>query len=638
MAFFGVSWKQYISVSHDNRVCLFDSEAKTESRSFVEKNHLTHTYTSYDWLGGKLGERDLFAAGCSDGTVVLWDLTRGVVAKTFSNANKAAPTSMNFSLDRKSLYVCAGEGAVLQYDVRSGEQLAPLKCGKKPVLKLRCNPKANVMAIATSSSVRLLDLDDTEQKKKCKGSFAGGVACLAFSQCGRFLACAGATSREVVIYDVQAGGDSESEGEVAIMCTVPTAGVCASLQVYYNKHSRQLYVGAVLRDKDASVLRIHTKSGAFSTGVISTQSKAGDRAFSMFALTFDSSSKTAGAGGAPTMVHMALGTDRVKPQFQTIACEDSKGALLENVAVVYSSRATKAAVEAPSGASEAETAAAVAVVGPLDTVTSLACPQDEAALSASTPKRKGSDLEDPMTDKKKAKKARKEAEAAAAAAEAELTASGKKKSVSFVLDGVLGEVQGQVQAQALEGADGDAETLEQRLEALTASLQREGEGSDGEGEGEGAPMEAPTSDSLVVLLEQSLQSGDDVLLESCLACDDADVIDESSRRLPTARVVQFLRKLVTKFEKRPARGALLTQWLAGVLKYHLAYLVSVPDLALQLAGLSQMLENRLSAYSRLASLSGRLDLVVGQAQLRASTTGSAGNPGGSAQPVVVYDA
>jgi U3 small nucleolar RNA-associated protein 5 len=77
-------------------------------------------------------------------------------------------------------------------------------------------------------------------------------------------------------------------------------------------------------------------------------------------------------------------------------------------------------------------------------------------------------------------------------------------------------------------------------------------------------------------------------------------------------VVQLLRKLVAKFEKRPSRGLLLTRWLAAVLRFHTAFLISVPDLSAQLAGLSQMLEQRLASYSRLAALGGRLDLLMSQ--------------------------
>lgn len=633
MAFFGASWKSFIAVSHDNRVCLFDAETKKESRVFVEKNHLTHTYTAFDWLGGKSGARDLFTAGCSDGTVIVWDLTRGIVIKTIKVADKAVPTAVNFSLDHKSVYVSTADNNVLHYDVATGELQSSIKCGKKAVLKLKCNPKANVMAIATSSSVRIMDLDDTEEKKKCEGSYAGGLKCLAFSQCGKYLVCASANSREVVIYNIQSAGEVDNN-EVSILCTVPTVGICDTVTVHHNKHTNQLYVGVVLEDKDAAVLRVNTKTLAVSSSALISKST---ETFSIFALSFDSSSTSKSNGGTTgAVVHVAVGRDKSKPQFQAITCEDNNGKLLENISLVYSSKA--------SGDNNTTTASTTSdeiitstVMGPLDTVTSSVRPTADTETSSSSSKRKNSDLSDSEavlsgSEKKKSKKAKKEAEATCSDEES------KPKSVSFVLDHLN------------DPAATDNMTLEQRLEALSSSMLRdESDDDDDEEEGEeGAALsavaalgsEAPTSDSLVVLLEQSLQSGDDVLLEHCLACNDDDVIEETSKRLPITKIVQFLRKLVTKFEKRPSRGVLLTKWLSGILKFHLSYLVTIPDLTLQLAGLSQMLENRLSSYSRLASLSGRLDLLVGQVQMKSTLAAeaSAATKKGKSKPSIVYDA
>merc|ERR1712070_801847 len=106
--------------------------------------------------------------------------------------------------------------------------------------------------------------------------------------------------------------------------------------------------------------------------------------------------------------------------------------------------------------------------------------------------------------------------------------------------------------------------------------------------------------------------GDDALLEQCLQSGDIDVIDATARQLPTNRIVFLLKKLVAKFEKQPSRGILVTRWLSSVLRHHTSYLVTVPDLSFQLAGLGQMLEQRLSSYMRLSSLAGRLDLLLSQ--------------------------
>eukprot|EP01039_Chlorochromonas_danica_P004230 gene4230-4647_t len=124
--------------------------------------------------------------------------------------------------------------------------------------------------------------------------------------------------------------------------------------------------------------------------------------------------------------------------------------------------------------------------------------------------------------------------------------------------------------------------------------------------------DAPTADSLVTLIDQALQSSDDDLLEQCLQCGDLDVISATTKQLPTHRILLFLRKLVLKFERRPSRGLLVTQWLAQILRHHVAYLITVPDLTKQLTGLSQTLEQRVQSYTRLSSLAGRLDLLMAQ--------------------------
>ena len=144
---------------------------------------------------------------------------------------------------------------------------------------------------------------------------------------------------------------------------------------------------------------------------------------------------------------------------------------------------------------------------------------------------------------------------------------------------------------------------------------------------------APSSDSLVVLVEQALQSGDDVLLEQCLACDDKDIIDATTSKLPTSKVFLFLRRLVSKFEKRPSRGLLLTRWLSALLKYHSSYLISFPELSSRFAGLSQIMEQRLASYSRLASLGGRLDLLMAHVS---SHVDSGGNSKLSNNPRVTF--
>jgi len=116
----------------------------------------------------------------------------------------------------------------------------------------------------------------------------------------------------------------------------------------------------------------------------------------------------------------------------------------------------------------------------------------------------------------------------------------------------------------------------------------------------------------VTILEQALQSSDDALLEECLAVSDQRVVDMTVERLPSVRVLPFLLRLTDKVERRPNRGMNLCIWMRAVLMKHTSYLMSVPNLHTKLAGLYQILDQRIGVFPKLLSLSGRLELALSQ--------------------------
>lgn len=60
---------------------LWDNESKKEKRTYTEKNHLSHKIISFVYKPYENGALGPFAVGNDDGTVILWDLVRGVVSK-----------------------------------------------------------------------------------------------------------------------------------------------------------------------------------------------------------------------------------------------------------------------------------------------------------------------------------------------------------------------------------------------------------------------------------------------------------------------------------------------------------------------------------------------------------------------------
>ena len=475
-----------------------------------------------------------------------------------------------------------------------------------------------------------MDLSDANySKKKCEGSFAGGVKCFNFSQCGKYLVCASQNNRELVIYDIESsvvdnsntGGDDEGVGgteKIPILCTLPLSGIANNIQVYMNKRTQQLYAAVIFEDKGACVLKytIPNKNQDKSTVVYSKCNiTLSQPDVQIFAMAFDpnayntnkNNTASNGNNAIPTVIHLATGRKSSAPQFHEVYCEDKSNNMLQKLEISVTVKEINGSIGHNSSNNESTNKATensvnvapqAAILGPLNATAVLVRPTTEASSSSENgTNRKRAPSEDltAIATAGSSKKNKKE------------LAEEAKKSVSFLVDNI-----GDVNNRAADV------TLEERLQLLTSTLVKEDNlDSEIEDEEESSDHEKtdlvliPTSDSLVVLLEQALQSGDDVLLEQCLSCEDSDIVDATAKRIPITKIVQFLRKLIAKFEKRPSRGILLTNWLSCIMKHHLSYLISIPDLAVQLAGLAQMLENRLSTYTRLASLAGRLDLLIG---------------------------
>ncbi|KAG5183275.1 hypothetical protein JKP88DRAFT_215049, partial [Tribonema minus] len=87
----------------------------------------------------------------------------------------------------------------------------------------------------------------------------------------------------------------------------------------------------------------------------------------------------------------------------------------------------------------------------------------------------------------------------------------------------------------------------------------------------------------------------------------------NARRMPAARMLLLLSRLVAKFERRPQRGAVLCTWIRSVLVRHTGYLLSIPDLSVRLGRLHQMIESRLSTFTRFLEFDGRLIQILAHA-------------------------
>ncbi|KAM5531510.1 hypothetical protein V8D89_014835 [Ganoderma adspersum] len=184
-------------------------------------------------------------------------------------------------------------------------------------------------------------------------------------------------------------------------------------------------------------------------------------------------------------------------------------------------------------------------------------------------------------------------------------------------------------------------SLGQRLTVVQGAAAR-GPGSDSDSEGEGgavpngtaqsALVDAVPASSLTRTLIQALHSSDTRLLETCLAHSDATLIRNTVRRLPPQLAVPLVTACVERLGRgargnalkgggggaSSQRGTALINWVKAVLATHSGHLMTMPDLVARLSGLHATLTQRLTLQESLLSLSGRLDMVMSQIEMRSS--------------------
>eukprot|EP01041_Mallomonas_annulata_P003081 gene3081-6040_t len=556
---FGSIGKIFLTASKDNRLQLWDAETAQEKRSYVEKQHLSHSYLSYCWKQTGKDDLGFFAVGTSDGTIIVWDLGRGVVVKTLGQLNGQQPLSIAFSADASSIYVSSSNAQIVEYDIKSGEQISEKTIGKKGPLQLSMSPSENLLAIS-GSSVRILDLK-SGHKRKLNSTFPGGVTAMSFSTCGTYLLCSGANTREILIFNIK-----DISADKSPIFTLSIDGISTFILAQTNILLGTLFIDifTIFEDSTCCLYRCDISANTVEKCVIHSNSYT-----SILSAQFSSSSTITIASG-----------QTIHPHFIRLDFQSTDGTFLEEMSIPSSSatallsssksKATTSSREETSNISHVAT-----VLGPHETGGSKRPVIDTLVSSSNKRVRSGSNGGD-------------------------MTTITSTSSSDVFLDVNL--------------------TLEERLESLSATMLEAENIRVSSQTSNGFNNENPSSDSLVVLIDQALQSGDDSLLEQCLSCEDRDVVEATARRLPAGKVLLLLRRLVAKFEKRPSRGLLLTRWLAAMLRHHTSFLVSIPDLANQLAGLSQMLEQRLSSYTRLASLGGRLDLLMSQISNHSSSS------------------
>eukprot|EP01095_Lingulamoeba_sp_RSL-Kostka_P000218 TRINITY_DN1033_c1_g1_i2.p1 TRINITY_DN1033_c1_g1~~TRINITY_DN1033_c1_g1_i2.p1 ORF type:complete len:393 (+),score=181.85 TRINITY_DN1033_c1_g1_i2:485-1663(+) len=124
----------------------------------------------------------------------------------------------------------------------------------------------------------------------------------------------------------------------------------------------------------------------------------------------------------------------------------------------------------------------------------------------------------------------------------------------------------------------------------------------------------PSANSLQIVLSQSIKSGDNHLIDSCLSVQDPLIIHNTIQRLSAVNIIPFIDIVVTKFQNNPNRANQLIPWIRAILIVHASYLISVKNKSSvqSLFSLYETVESRVSVFNQFLKLSGRMDLLMSQ--------------------------
>ncbi|KAF9084365.1 Small subunit (SSU) processome component [Mortierella sp. AD031] len=128
--------------------------------------------------------------------------------------------------------------------------------------------------------------------------------------------------------------------------------------------------------------------------------------------------------------------------------------------------------------------------------------------------------------------------------------------------------------------------------------------------------QTPKSQDLQQSVLQALHTNDTDLLSACLLFTDSPVIRNTIRRVPTAYVTPLLNTLLTQYQRKPNQSTHLVEWIKAILLIHSTFLLTNQDIVKKLSDFYGAVDARVPIYKKVMNLSGRLDLIMNQIEMR----------------------
>ena len=134
-------------VSKDNRLRVFNTATRKERQSYTDRKHLDATYTCLAWGQEANAGLGRIALGSALGSVLVWDLARGVVIQTIALGTNSAPTDLCFSKDLSTLLISSNLSDIVEYSIKTGQLVNSYKGSKKGASALSVSPSSNSFAV-----------------------------------------------------------------------------------------------------------------------------------------------------------------------------------------------------------------------------------------------------------------------------------------------------------------------------------------------------------------------------------------------------------------------------------------------------------------------------------------------------------
>ena len=202
------------AASADGNTVLYASGDKIVTLGSISNNQAAGTFT------GAKGAVEVVAlssdnatslAGCSDGSVILWD--RQGKVKGELDAHKHGVTAAMFHPAQAILFTAGGDGLLkgwnLPVDSKQPKEKAvkyEIKAHTGKVTAMLVHPTGQVITAGVDKLVRIWDPAKPEKAVKEIGPLAGPVSTLTLSRDGQLLA--GAVGKDVIIWNPAAGKES----------------------------------------------------------------------------------------------------------------------------------------------------------------------------------------------------------------------------------------------------------------------------------------------------------------------------------------------------------------------------------------------------------------------------------------------